>query len=268
MRRLVSAYKELRVLYEERISVRSVFERLETCNKGDSALEARGRMEKRGFDVFGLEADGKVYGYVEKRSLTQGRCGEYERQFLAGDIVAESTPLAHLLPILRNTERLFVLEGNIVCGIVTRADLQKIPVRMMLFGLISLLEMHLLRLIREYLNEDWKTLISATRVKKAEELYRERNARDEAIDLLDCLQFCDKRDLVVKNGELRMILGLGEKKEAEQILKKAEKLRDNLAHAQDLVAGSSWPDIIDVHQELLRCLENCEQQMRMDMKQT
>jgi hypothetical protein len=65
--------------------------------------------------------------------------------------------------------------------------------------------------------------------------------------LVECLQFCDRRDLVVGNKELRESLGLGTKNQAEKLLRDAERLRNLLAHSQqDLASGSSWEQQIDL----------------------
>jgi hypothetical protein len=71
-----------------------------------------------------------------------------------------------------------------------------LPVRLWLFGRVTLIEMHLLRLIREhYPAEGWRQQLSPARLEAAGRLLRQRQARHEAVDLADCLEFCDKRDL-------------------------------------------------------------------------
>jgi hypothetical protein len=58
-------------------------------------------------------------------------------------LVSNATPLRDLLTSLCDREGIFVLVGSAVSGIVTRADLNKPAARIYMFGLISLLEMHL-----------------------------------------------------------------------------------------------------------------------------
>lgn len=126
-----------------------------------------------------------------------------------------------------------------VGGIVTKGDLQKIPVRMWLFGLISLIEMQLLRIIRDYYPDDsWKQkpLISPDRLNKAEDQLKDRRRRNEAIDLADCLQFCDKRDIVLKSDDLCRLIG-SDSTATYELLKSLENLRNELVHSQDIIAG-------------------------------
>mgnify|MGYP005641987019 CR=1 FL=1 len=160
----------------------------------------------------------------------------------------------------RDSPRVFVLDRNRVSGIVTRGDLQKAPVRMLLFGLLTLLEMQLLRLIRiYYLQDSWQKLLKEDRLNSAKERLAERQARNEAIGLADCLQFCDKRVIILKTPEVRESIGLKSKNSGERLLKCAEDLRNKLAHAQDLVTGSSWPAVIDLAKDIEAILKKCEE---------
>jgi hypothetical protein len=151
------------------------------------------------------------------------------------------------MPILRYQPRVFVLEGNRVNGIVTCGDLQKAPVRMLLFGLVTLLEMNLLRLVRRYYSGNrWQEVLKSDRLDIAQGLWRESLAKNEATELIDYLQFCDKRDLVLHHPELMQLLGLTSKRGAEKFFKATEQLRNRLAHAQDLTNGSSWQEVISL----------------------
>jgi hypothetical protein len=85
-----------------------------------------------------------------------------------------------------------------------------------------------------------------------------RLARNEEIDLADCLQLCDKRTLLLKDDRLRESLSLGSNSQAERFLKGIEKLRDRLAHGQDIIAGSSWPAVFSLVQQTEKVLEQRE----------
>ncbi len=61
----------------------------------------------------------------------------------------------------------------------------------------------------------------------------ERQRRNEAFDLTDCLQFGDKTTIVLKNKRLRVALGFEKKPHRENGLKNLRNLRDELAHAQE-----------------------------------
>jgi predicted transcriptional regulator len=261
MKQLKSHARDLRDLFEQRITVKHVAEfKLVTCYPNDDANVVRKQMEACDFDVLPMKEKGVIYGYVRQSDLKNGLCEQYENIFHPSELVAESMPLTDLLPLLRDVSRVFVLDRNRVSGIVTRGDLQKAPVRMLFFGYVTLLEMNLLRLIRSYYpKESWKKYLSDKRLKKAQKLFKERKDRNEAIDLADCLEFCDKRVLILKKPQIRKSLGLKSKRFGEFLLKEVQELRDKLAHAQDIVGNSSWTEVIDLIERVEELLRRCEE---------
>lgn len=260
MKHLKSSSADLRDLFKESITVKYLAEPLKSVSSEEDAEVLQPWMEAHDFDVLGIEEKGIVCGYIERSRLGQGRCGDYQQIFHPSEIIASSTPLMELLPLLRDKPRLFVLESNRISGIVTCGDLQKAPVRMLLFGLVTLLEMNLLRLVRIcYPQDAWQPLLKKERLAVAKHLWEQGRARNEAIDLLDYLQFCDKRDLILTSTEMVERLGLRSKRYGERFLKAAEGLRNKLAHAQNLVNGSSWPEVIFLAQEIEALLQRCEE---------
>lgn len=68
----------------------------------------------------------------------------------------DSDSLLHAAEVLGNRGWIFVRFLGLPSGIVTHGDLQKAPIRMWLFGLISLLEMQMLRRIQNLRDDnDW-----------------------------------------------------------------------------------------------------------------
>jgi len=211
-------------------------------------------MSDRDYDVVGVRRDGLVVGYVKRMDLSDGTLANHLVKFSSDNIIDESTQLIDILKQMRKTTRLFVLIFGQIGGIVTRGDIQKTPLRMWLFGLISMIEMQLLRIIREHCpNDTWKTFLAPARLKKAQELLSDRRKRNEAIDLADCLQFCDKREVILKCDKLKIAEGF----DLHSTLKEIEQLRDNLAHAQDIIPGN-WPKIVDIAEDSERLLRTLE----------
>lgn len=255
----VSSYKNLRSLYEQNITVNSISETMDTCNLHDDAEMIQSMMVIKDYDVLGVEENGIVIGYVVRNELKEGSCKEYYRSFSPTELVSESTPLIDTLFFLKEIDRIFILEGNRVTKVVTLADLQKPPIRMLLFGLISLLEMHLYRIINHYFPEDtWKTHLSTNRINLAEELFSLRKSQNEAIQLSDCLQICDKRDIVLNEKPLRERLGIETKSKGNHYFKQLEKLRNNLAHSQNINTQNSWDEMFLLIEQTEKLLGACE----------
>ena len=252
-----SAPWELRKTLDDSLVVRHISTKMETCRGDQQAVEVRAYMEERNFDVMGLHDGERISRYVARNLLGEGTCNDHGRRIEPTEIVSSTTPLIHLLPIMKNRDHLFVLDGARLESIVTPADLQKPPVRMLLFGLVSLFDMFLLTLVRKHCpKETLPETLKPNRLTEAQKLYEARKARNEEIDLADCLQICDKRDLILKfvgHGEL----GFESKGKAERLFKEAENLRNRLAHSQDLVLGTSWAEVIDLATSLDRFLHGC-----------
>ncbi len=237
-----------------RIGARTILEPIQCCPIDAPATEMRDLLGERGFDVAGVMDDptGPVIGFVISKELSEGTVGNHKKPLNAEHLVSDATPIADLLRVLRAKERAFVLIGPEVKGIVTLADLNKPPIRVYLFGLVSLLEMHLRFWIRNaYSDGSWKERLKDKRLEYANKLQAERQKRNQQIDLLDCLQFCDLSDLLLGNEDLRNRLGIESKRKGEELLGEAEKLRDRLAHSQqELVEGTSWQELIDLIEQM------------------
>ncbi|WP_066172522.1 hypothetical protein [Bacillus marinisedimentorum] len=256
-------YENLRTLYKERITVAEIAEPLARCRSDEPAVDVFDRLDKRQFEVVGIVEQGSVCGYAKKEDLLAVNvCGEAKKLFSPRDIITSSMPLIEIFGVLKHSRSTFVLDERRDVYIITRSDLQKIPVRMLLFGLVSLIELHMLRIIRsQFPNREWQQFMTPGRLQKAHELLELRRERTEAIDLADCLQFSDKKEIIVGSDMLRQKLGFPSKKKGRAIFEGVESLRDKLAHAQDLVIGTTWSrlfDIIESSEGLLAGLEKCK----------
>jgi hypothetical protein len=253
-------FKDLRSLFDRFTTVRTIAEELQCQSEAEDALNASEEMNNRDFDYMGVKnSKGVVYGYLRRSDLDKGTCKEYATLFGPSDLVAESMPLMDLLTILIDTDRVFVLDRNRVSGVVTRADLQKDPVRLLLFGLVTILELYMLNLIKmHYLNDSWQNILKPARLKKAEQEFQRLKRDNQELGLEECLQFCDKRVLCVANENIRKVLGIRSKSEGKSVLEDIERIRNNLAHAQDLLVGLSWSRIINAANLVDNMLKCCE----------
>jgi len=261
MKHLKTSFHDLRDLFDRSISVRYLCEILTSFDVEAPASTILAFMKEHDYDVIGVRRYGLVVGYAKKSDIMDGTLTDHLIEFLPSDLVDEEAPLIDVFTSIRHSPQLFVRVLGRVGGIVTRGDLQKAPVRMWLFGLISQIEMQLLRIIREgYPNGSWQQILSPERLKSAQKVLADRQRRNEAIDLADYLQFSDKRDIVLESNERRAALGFDSKQSGEDYLKDLEELRNNLAHAQDIITGY-WPKIVDLAEKAERLLQRCEEAM-------
>jgi hypothetical protein len=146
-----------------------------------------------------------------------------------------------------------------VGGIITLSDLQKPPVRMWLFGMITLLEMRTTRLIElKCQGDSWKQYLSESRLQKAEALLEERRRRNQSLELIDCLQISDKGQIIARNEEIRRLTRMQSRRQTEELIKMLESLRNNLAHSQDIIA-CDWETIVSLCKDMERVIGGTEE---------
>ncbi|MEM1281867.1 MAG: bifunctional (p)ppGpp synthetase/guanosine-3',5'-bis(diphosphate) 3'-pyrophosphohydrolase, partial [Cyanobacteria bacterium P01_H01_bin.152] len=202
-------------------------------------------MADQDFDRVGIRVDGLVRGYVRREELAEGTCEEYLHPFTpADDLVADTASLIDVVKSLSINQQCFVTTLNEVVAIVALEDLEKPPMRMFLFGLITLSEMLLTNLIRRrYPDDSWQSLLSEQRLAKAQNLQQDRRRRGQKPDLVDCLQYGDKGHILSYDEEVRQAIGWKTRKEARRAIKEMETLRNNLAHVQAIIP-TGWERIV------------------------
>jgi hypothetical protein len=153
---------------------------------------------------------------------------------------------------LAQAEFCFVSVLGVVSAIVLRRAVQTAPARMWLFGMITITEMYVTKLIRAaYPGDAWHDAISPARLGRAQKLWQERKRRNQDVELLECLQLSDKANILVKDPEIRREFEFESRKEAERAVKEFESLRNNLAHSQD-IERFNWDAIVQMAQRIDR----------------
>lgn len=260
LKQLRSTTAELRQLFEQNITVRAVAEfDLWKADATADGMAVREEMAARDFDIAPVVDGIRIVGYVVRDSLRPGPCGSQTHPVTANELIAESTPLLDLFAVLWGNSGRFVLDRGEVSGIVTRGDLRKAPARMYVFALINLLEMQMDRLIpMSYRGEEWRNHLAGSRIESAERLLELCRQANEALHLLDCLQFCDKRDLILQAHGLPQQLGLADPQSAAHTFRRIEALRNRIAHAQDMVEGITWEELFDLIETIDLLIRRCE----------
>jgi hypothetical protein len=220
------------------------------------AAAVRAVLEARAFDRVGVRVDGRVAGYAEGSDLTGGVLGAHLHPFGADDLVPGDASLQQVIESLAVNDRCFVTVLGEAAAIVTRQDLEKPPVRMFLFGLITVMELVMTRGIEQHWpDEGWRAEVAPGRLAKAEALRGERERRGHAVGLLDCLQLSDKGRLALRIPQVQERFAMGQSRKASlRALQELEELRNHLAHSQEIIPAG-WARIATFTQRLDRLLE-------------
>lgn len=179
-------------------------EELQTCDIDDerevATLFAHPQFED--FDQIPVRRDGTIIGVItrECKGSIEGSHYRLDESML----ISAQEPLTQFIPLMakRPPYRL-VLQGGGIRGIVTRSDLLKLPVRLFAFTLVTHLELLMGEIIhKKYPDHQdkplWLQYLKEPRQKKS--LDKQQNLKQENYDLplLECTDFCDKRDIVRK----------------------------------------------------------------------
>ena len=143
MKDVLEVQERLVICSRPRFKSKSIAESLVSFDAERLATEVTPALARTRFKVAGVREDGRITGYVVSRAsskVTQHAVSS-ARDFDSDDVVAGQAPLSDAIQALAGREWLFVRVLGRVNGIVTWSDLQKPPVRMWLFGVITLLEM-------------------------------------------------------------------------------------------------------------------------------
>jgi CBS domain-containing protein len=144
-------------------------------------------------------------------------------------IVSADMAIAELIPRMRTLPYRLILRGDRIDGLVTESDLLKLPVRIVVFGLLTHLETVMADLVSTHWPGDaWMTALGhGRRVKllEKESALRQRGLNPPRIELTE---FADKRDLC------KRLLATGRRR-FDREMDGLRNLRDQLAHAATFV---------------------------------
>lgn len=182
-----------------------------------------------GFDQIPVREGDSIVGVISKGST--GNIEDNLQRLSESNLIPAQEPLTDLIPLMAKTSYRFVLQGASIAGIVTRSDLLKLPVRLFIFSLVAHLELLMSDIIRARYpdsqdTDEWSSLLKTKRQIKIKAKQQKLAQGNRELPLLECTDFCDKRDIVRKIG------GFSEKFERE--LDSIERnLRNKVAHAGD-----------------------------------
>ena len=106
----------------------------------------------------------------------------------------------------------------------------------------------------QFQTEEWSQYLSPARFQKAVFMRTERQRRNENPTLLECLQFADKAQIVARDDALREKAGFASRHRADEVVKRLQALRNNLAHSQDIV-DTDWEVITGIADNLPRLFD-------------
>jgi hypothetical protein len=214
----------------------------ETCDVSESLPSVVERNHRNRFDFLPViePATNRIIGLLEvtpfmRGTVEDGRVEEAMRPLSEDNLIgADASILAFVRDADRHKCRLIV-SGHEISGLVSLSDLQHLPVRAALFGVVTYLEIIMADVIRrEFKGTDkWLDRLPDGRQQKLHVEISKARGDDDLIEALLFTQFSDKITIILRSPRFSF-----EKKEFECELKQIQSLRDHLAHANDYASSA------------------------------
>ncbi len=239
MTEIAEEYRQTLQRFQSEFTVKSVatLGDLETCS---SKVKARDwwSTSPADYDQFPVVDDsGGIIGMTTREHATADANALIADVMLpvAEDIIVSAdTPIHKLFSTLRTSNAKLVLSENKLNGIVTRSDLLKLPVRVVLFGMISHMERSMAALIGENWNgSTFLDELSEGRREKFDDKKSDLQKRRLNPPDVEMLELGDKGTIVC--SRIDKFVSLPSKAKFKKQVDRVSRLRDQVAHSSRYV---------------------------------
>lgn len=243
-RALVKKHARTIGVFARTFTAEDIAEPLHVMEAGAPAEEISRQLEARNLTVAGVQDGAGVLRYVQAGGPGKEKAGGVEKPVARDQVLPPESSLSDVIEVLTRHDYCFVGRPGEITGVISRRDIQKPVTRMWLFGVITLLEIYFThRISRLWPDGSWTRLLPPKRLSAAQALRDERRRREQPCELLECLQLADKGEVLIQNPTQLVAFGFDSRGAAKRVMKDIQSLRNNLAHAQDIVSHD-WPQIV------------------------
>jgi len=235
--------RHFRRLFVEIFTAKDIAEGLLSFDDHASCEQVKHALKSHRREVASVRISGSVQGYIRGSDLGAGLCADKIKHFTVDQVVSGAATFGDVIHVLTRHDYCFVTVLDNITGVIRRDDVNKPMARMWLFGIVTIVEQQLLKLVQErFPDNSWQQALTDDRLEKAREIQTERQRRNVYCDLIDCLQLSDKAKILIQDPVSLERLGMETKSVAKKTIKRLESLRNHLAHSQDIVTHD-WPQI-------------------------
>ncbi|WP_295627150.1 HD domain-containing protein [uncultured Nitrosomonas sp.] len=165
-------------------------------------------------------------------------------------IVSPDSPLTLVVSILAYFEVCYIEVDGQIKKKITRDNFESPIAKTWLAGIIILYDQTITDLLQKLWNEEeLKQSLSPGRLEKAEQMIKERERRGKQAELIDCLQFSDKFQTLMKHKHIYSKFGYSSASAIKRVNQELESLRNNIAHGQS-VTKDDWAQIVRLSERL------------------
>jgi hypothetical protein len=217
---------------------------------GDTS-EASVQAKERRFDMLPVTDGDRIVGVLEAGSTEVAPLTD---QWL----VSSDTGIPDLLALLAESERpgLLVFQRQDVVGLVTPADLNKMPARIYFYNVVGELELALADYIEEYFKEQLHDEVVSRLSKKRQREFKKNLAEldqgNADVDPVELLYLSDLIGIVEKTPKLYEGLGFPSRSKAKNTLGGLNQLRQRTMHLVRPLLRQIPDDLLKLHSRVER----------------
>ena len=259
MKSLKTSLKSFRELFEQSIPVVHLAEPLVSFDEDEDPSQVLAEASEKGYDVVGYRRKGKVVGTVEIAKIGDRLPKDAMVELGENDIIKAECSMVEVYRKIKGRTFLLVSNGDAIQDIITLGDLQKMPSRIWLFGIVSLAEMHAVRILKIAgpAPEEWRDILRNPQYEKCKTSYERLKNRKLDLSLADSLQIKDEFDLLRSDELLCKRLQFASPSNAKKLATDLSGLRNSLAHSRP-IEGKVMAGLADLMERTERFIQAAE----------
>ena len=225
------------------------------CSSVESdASNAKDLSNSTGYDVIPIRNEKTISAYYEKENGTT-------LQIRVENLINWGSAVSNCLGLFHENEFFFVNRENGIVGFVNQADLDKPPVRLLFYVLISRLETVLVSVITSaYQKDSWSRLLSQERRAKLKQIFDAKEKRGLQVDLVSCLNLSDMLTILQKGTTLLKTLHFGSRSECEKTCGGLDQLRNDIMHTiSPTLLGEGTKKLLERLENLRQLTQRCQE---------
>jgi hypothetical protein len=205
---------------------------LKTCTPNEIIVDLIQRLPD--FDQIPVKENGQTIGVWQRAADTNGFVCDQILPMNDSLVVSADEPLMTFLPKLVQYPGYRLVQMSLeICGIVTRSDVLKLPVRLYAFAIFTDLEITMKDFVLKNMPQDseWKSQLTPGRQAKIQGLKDEYKQENIDLSLIDFTEFYDKYGIIMKHIE--------QSSEFEKDMVKVQRwLRNPIAHGRNFAPNN------------------------------
>lgn len=234
--------------------------------------DCRTALQKMGerIDYAPILEDDQPIGYVKREKLAsfpEKLCKDLMDNLDSGDCVSSDTTIENVLDLLSDKSFLLVTEEKRLLGIITRADLNKRAVCILLYAALCELESRLVDLVKSNFpkNEYLKGILSEDRTKEILYQYWIAKMSNTEVSIEEHLCMGDVVNIIQKSKNRKILEALGyQSRRQSEELSSFVDLRNRVMHPERTLLRDENP-VSNIRQQYRRILELVEKLENKDV---